>query len=292
MSTRVLDASSVGLMARETLELCTSATVLAAFERSFYLDVGESLIAVLAADFPDGPLNLRVPDLSTVDIAPGQRWTLARDCLRSDDGLIIDLAKARIWRPPDAGIAHLSNGREGLDVLLQDLAAFDLPKDGLIRLALDNAKPETLVERAAAAPLAHLTTTLTKSFRGEPVTFDSAPKIIGLGPGLTPSGDDLIGGALITCHHLGERQTAKLLGEAVNAVADATNRISQAHLAAAAEGYGAAPLHDLLHAVSIPSQRGPRRAALDAVARIGHSSGFDALAGIILTLRAWLTAQA
>ncbi|MEZ5934604.1 MAG: DUF2877 domain-containing protein [Alphaproteobacteria bacterium] len=289
MTTQALDASAVGILAAETLEHATQATVLAVFERSFYLDTGDDLVAVIANDLPDGPLNLRVPGLSAAGIACGQRWTLTPLLLQSGTGLAIDLAKATVWAPDAAPPLDRQALAYGLDILLSNLVTLNLPSDGLIRLALHSATPATPVEQAAAAPLARLTTALGQSFQGESATFDSVEQLIGLGPGLTPSGDDLLAGALITCHHLGEIESAQPLAAAVCAVAAATNRISQAHLQAAARGYVAAPLHDLLHA-SLTTGRRSLRQDLDVAGKIGHSSGLDALAGIILTLRTWLAA--
>jgi hypothetical protein len=63
-----------------------------------------------------------------------------------------------------------------------------------------------------------------------------------------------------------------------------TGDISRAHLSAAAEGLGSAVLHELLNDMlegrseAIPS-------ALAAVATIGHTSGWDTLAGALAVLR-------
>lgn len=62
-----------------------------------------------------------------------------------------------------------------------------------------------------------------------------------------------------------------------------TSPISDAHLAAAAEGIGGASTHAFVDAVL----RGDRQAipaALDAVAKIGHCSGWDSLVGIVMVV--------
>jgi hypothetical protein len=109
-----------------------------------------------------------------------------------------------------------------------------------------------------------------------------ASVLIGLGPGLTPSGDDLIAGVLIALRALARADTAEQLGAwALSLAATRTGTISSAHLAAAAAGEGPEPLHRALAAICAGDEAGLER-AVDAVARIGHCSGWDALAGVAL----------
>jgi hypothetical protein len=106
-----------------------------------------------------------------------------------------------------------------------------------------------------------------------------------MGPGLTPAGDDLIGGALVTLRMLRRHAVASRLGTwALRHAEDGTSRISRAHLACAARGQGGAALHELLHAALCG-----RRNLVAELARIdavGHTSGWDAAAGAVLALRA------
>ncbi|MFN5716397.1 MAG: DUF2877 domain-containing protein, partial [Bradyrhizobium sp.] len=108
--------------------------------------------------------------------------------------------------------------------------------------------------------------------------------LIGLGPGLTPSGDDLIGGALIALAALGRTECRDALWDRCRALLDGTNDISRIHLRAAALGYGAAALHDAIHATMSGERAGFRR-ALTALSAIGHTSGQDAFAGSLIVLR-------
>jgi hypothetical protein len=60
-------------------------------------------------------------------------------------------------------------------------------------------------------------------------------------------------------------------------------------LAAAAEGFGSAALHDL-HAAIVEGSSEAVPEALRAVTAIGHTSGWDALAGVASALRATFAA--
>ena len=117
-------------------------------------------------------------------------------------------------------------------------------------------------------------------------------RLVGLGPGLTPSGDDLLGGILIALQALGRRDAVHMLWPTVSrCVAETENSISAAHLAAAAEGLGSAAVHAVFHDL-VRGNGGALADRLDAIGRIGHTSGWDALAGVVTVLRAWLDSQA
>lgn len=107
---------------------------------------------------------------------------------------------------------------------------------------------------------------------------DEAQMLIGLGPGLTPSGDDYLGGLLIALHALDRRPQAQGLWRWLEPRLARTSAISAAHLAAAAAGEGHEALHGCLEALASRSADWTR--TLDAVASVGHVSGWDALAGI------------
>lgn len=113
--------------------------------------------------------------------------------------------------------------------------------------------------------------------------------LIGLGPGLTPSGDDLLGGAMIALHALGRKEIAAQLARIVLPRARVrTGTVSRAHLACAAGGEGSEALHDAISALSI--EKDERRPGwLDRIDAIGATSGWDALAGVFLVMQAWLS---
>ncbi len=105
-------------------------------------------------------------------------------------------------------------------------------------------------------------------------------ELIGLGPGLTPAGDDFVGGAMIALRAFGNGQLAdRIAAWALPLATERTNRISRAHLECAAAGEGHEALHDLLCFFDEPS--------LQRLARVGHTSGLDAAAGALRALPAY-----
>ncbi len=121
-----------------------------------------------------------------------------------------------------------------------------------------------------------------------PVTLEKriawAETQIGRGPGLTPSGDDQIGGVLLAMHAIGQVREARRLWKAIRPRAlTHTNEISLALLDAAARGLGGEAIHRAINAIF--SGGAGLTSALAEVDRIGHSSGRDTLAGVVAVLQ-------
>lgn len=143
----------------------------------------------------------------------------------------------------------------------------------------DDWQKTVLAETAAAAAV-------LKSWLSVPSGHspgEAARSLLGLGQGLTPTGDDILAGTLVTLRALGRDREAGELADAVEAYgAGATNRISLAHLRAAAAGQGALPFHDVL----VELLRGEENfePCLGRIGAVGHSSGWDILTGIATTV--------
>lgn len=103
--------------------------------------------------------------------------------------------------------------------------------------------------------------------------------LLGLGIGLTPSGDDFLCGFLAGLAWAGawEHPLCVSLRRGISLHLSDTNVISAAFLRCAADGNFSVPLLQFLSAVHHPAALA--RAA-EALARVGHSSGMDSLAGL------------
>jgi hypothetical protein len=117
-------------------------------------------------------------------------------------------------------------------------------------------------------------------------------QIAGAGAGLTPSGDDFLGGAVAALRYYTRSTGDEIFAQSVfdNIAAHAaakSSRFSAFLLAAAARGWVAEPVAGWLDAV----HRGDSVAArqrIPEIACLGHSSGLDTLTGMLLTLAAAL----
>lgn len=179
--------------------------------------------------------------LTTVDVPPGPihaRGALPRRWLAAGDRVTVDIAGATVWRgePP----AHAAGA---LDVLAT------APASALA------GYPSQVAAAVAALDGGDLD--------------GAVDALTGLGPGLTPAGDDALAGILLVA---GDRDAA------IAAAARArTNDIACAFLRWAARGQSIEPVHRLL--------AGGGRPALADLLRFGHSSGADLAFGLRLGLR-------
>jgi hypothetical protein len=108
--------------------------------------------------------------------------------------------------------------------------------------------------------------------------------LIGLGPGLTPAGDDALIGWLAGAALLGADRRCEVLRDAVRACLGRTNDVSRAHLEDALAGEFSEPLAQFANALA-RTPADARRALAD-LAAVGASSGLDAAAGLLAAVEA------
>ncbi|MFI6292260.1 DUF2877 domain-containing protein [Nonomuraea sp. NPDC050790] len=122
----------------------------------------------------------------------------------------------------------------------------------------------------------------------------AAEQLVGLGPGLTPSGDDVLAGLLVTLRHLGAAagaERAVWLADwlAATVTYDARTRttpISATLLHCAARGESCPEVSGVLRALTGHAALEP---ALSRLCRLGHTSGADLAQGVgigLATVRA------
>lgn len=106
--------------------------------------------------------------------------------------------------------------------------------------------------------------------------------LIGAGPGLTPAGDDLLAGALVTARATGDARTTAWARATRRALAgNRTTAVSAAMLHHALDGYATTELADFLRAVCLGDDTTP---SLDRLLAVGHTSGTALAAGVLHTL--------
>jgi hypothetical protein len=283
-----------GAIAREVLTEEGEVRVVAAFERTVYLACPRGIVCLGMAGLGAGPINAEV----ALDARQG--WIDAGVMLDEEGqsagskvgigDLVIDVTSGTTWLPPPFPTLDASTVSRGL-ARLHAVAQDRLPDQGLAGLVLlrDPGASRSAIHRAAAGPIAALRQSLPDAMRKDAWTapaLRAATLLVGLGPGFTPSGDDLLGGLMLALTAAGREGLRDALWHALEHELDhLTTPPSAMHLSAAADGMGSEPVHLLVNDVSsggTPALGG----RLDTVARIGHTSGWDALAGIVLGLEA------
>lgn len=102
--------------------------------------------------------------------------------------------------------------------------------------------------------------------------------VLGLGPGLTPSGDDVAAGVVLASGALGLPGAAAVAREVAAAAPTRTNAVSAGLLSEAAAGRAAAVV---VRAVDALVGRAPVEPSLRALLSLGHHSGADLASGML-----------
>lgn len=280
--------AEVGLLAHQTLRNGGAGQVVAVFERCFYAVLDDHWVCVGSKELGSGPLHVLCKNWRPHRVIRGSKAAVIGTVLYVDDEPFASCDAASVWMPERAPKWVLSGLRVGLAVA-DEFWSKTPAEEGLA--ALGRAEPLLESPRlitAAEPGVSALVRVIDGGLQGCPPTLEDCaqlPKLIGLGPGLTPSGDDLLGGTLIALAAFGFLDARNMLWDGCRQHLDRTNEISRAHLGAAALGCGAAALHTAIHATmnGRVDLIGP---ALSAVSAIGHTSGRDAFAGALIVLRA------
>ena len=278
--------------------------VMAVFRRSFYVENETGGLACLGPpSLGAGPLNAisALPggvEWEASGLVPGARARRDGDALVVGGRFAFTFAGALAWRPVPPSASWTAKDLErGLDALAAR-ARRVAPADSLGSLIPGLAGRQGAAGEGefTGSPFLRAASTATGALRawlewalgadgleeGEDARrLRGTAGLIGLGPGLTPSGDDFVGGAMIALRAFDQDGAAdRLAAWALPLARTRTGAISYAHLACAAEGEGAAALHETLAALGTPGAPG-LAGHLGAIDAIGHTSGWDALAGAV-----------
>lgn len=246
---------------------------------------GGRLVSILATAHGGLPnaIEVRPSDAPSLRrIRPGSGVRVGADTIELEAGLVVRLTGAAAWDPRLAAIAPVQPGlRERLAVA---------------RVAVRGAGPGGLDGQSPFAPTAApWLDWLRRGLRlgteaGRTQATEAGCRLIGLGPGLTPSGDDLLVGltaALTATAHPWARTLALAWAGAAPSATTPVAAAFHGHAAAAeyAELVGAT-LRAIL--VGQPDEVAGR---VREAAGWGASSGRDLLAGLLLGLEAGLDPQ-
>jgi len=223
--------------------------------------------------------HLRLPSL-TIDLRPASLWTCNLPALRTDlTNPKVNAAWQTVWRALNARQIQ-TNADIVAEHLLNDAQETALRRSPLARIAA-----AALRELSASASQLHPT-----------AAAPALNALIGLGAGLTPSGDDLLVGFLagLWCTVMSDRERltfVSALGETVIALAPRTNDISRTYLIHAARGKISSRLKDLAESLS-RGEEAPRLLPIaEAAMQVGHTSGMDAVTGLLIAMKTGINAQ-
>jgi Protein of unknown function (DUF2877) len=214
----------------------------------------------------------------------------------SGPGVMVDLSSAAVWRCElSACLTDLSDDRTVgiLFDLRTTLSEPDAPPGGFAPLILGNDESASLLDRAMQRRLERALPVLAAAIDRFDAdrAVDALALLVGLGPGLTPSGDDFIVGLLAA---LWTRYDCRVLiaklHEPLARLAATSHPISRQFLLDALDGEFSEPLSDMAVAFSACDREGAAMAVRRAM-RIGHTSGSDALTGFLFGLQPALVGE-
>ena len=246
----------MGLGAAEAVGQPGAGRVIAVFRHACYLRFGGHVLALTTPKVPIGPVHLR-SSVSPGTCVVGASVVVADGCLRAGDQRL-SLTGAGIWRGPlpgpDAVTAHPH--------LIEQVLGAPSSRSALHQPIY---RPRLQAARAAVA-------------EGD---LAAACRLLGgLGPGLTPSGDDALAGLLLAAR-LRSPATEDHLVRLARGVD--SHQISRSFLLWAARGQSLEPVHRCLMALGAGDARAASAAAAD-LAAWGHTSGADLMLGLHLGL--------
>ena len=179
----------------------------------------------------------------------------------------------------------------GLACMAHELATWlcrHTPRRGLtpLLLALEHG-PLSLSATSAAAYAVLAPLCVGRQELSVATLLSLVKALVGLGEGLTPSGDDFLVGLLAVLHVTGSLSCSTALQvheQCCECIRLGTSQLSGEFLRCAFAGHFAEPLVMLVRALCAPeSDAWPAHAT--TLAAVGHSSGVDAMVGIALGCR-------
>jgi len=287
--------TQVGDFASRCLQPGQQGSVLASFSSAVYLVTEDGGLFWLAGDVT--PMHRRATLINGPLSKPakGAEFVVVGDQLRIDSMTIVGVTEPTLWQAPAINpidrpnpdlltkrihsfIARLNlSGAKGFGVLIPSIQS--LFRQGSPDPRLESADP---VLQYASKFIQGLSVAYRQG-NATQISQNTKP-LIGLGFGLTPSGDDFLGGLLFAIHSLKAAYPHSDFSDLdipLEPYCSRTNLISFSILDDLARGHGPEPLHQLIN--GLLSAEPPKTMDLFAsqLTLIGASTGWDLLAGFL-----------
>jgi hypothetical protein len=280
-------AHSISHRAAAILRPGVTGRVLASFRSvcDLVTDRGD-VVALVWGGLGNGPLNVVLDRELGTALPAGAQFAVADHSL-TVGGVEIDLSRAARWEARPDWAALRSRRREiGAAAQAARRSMAELSEQRLLK----QAGPAVCVAAAAFQQVWRRDDRTTLQF--------AICNLCGLGPGLTPAGDDWLAGWLLGLHLTGDlRSLADLEGLIAEIAPTRTTTLSRAFLAVAAAGEADESWHDLLDALAgeLANQRIVSASlasqdrvslAFHAILQHGATSGAAMLAGFFAGIEA------
>ena len=271
-----LQASSIGSLAAKAIQSPDfRATVTNSFTNSFYLKTMNGDIIFFTSNPTRSPITVNLAS-SDSNIHPLQQFTTNAEHIESE-GVLIRIKNAKIFHQQTINPHELNQPphfARTLEIGSFILGIMDTSKSGLDEGTLTNERISKFI-RSAILPLRF------KSAHDE--FCEQAPRLIGLGSGFTPSGDDFLGGFLATYNTFATSLKRQQIVLSFDSFETKTNWISAKLLECMQLGILDEEVARLIRSATCVDED-QFIFSLESLASRGHTSGIDIIAGVILAL--------
>lgn len=269
-------------------------TVLAVLSDVAYLRTASLEILWLASDGASMHRRCLKVGIPLPRLKAGAPFSVEPCLLKIGPGVVLDSATASLWQPPQISPSEVVRLAE-IPGRIRDLAS---SLDSAQALGFGRFIPEIVHGESESV-----------TAMGDPVLIRAKPAVlgiadafrkgdrqraarcgdalVGLGAGLTPSGDDFLGGLLFAANALlTAYPSLRLLYAAlsVEAYRARTHPISFALIDDHAKGHAIAPLHVIVNGILTGASIECIHPAVLQLVQVGHSTGWDMLAGLFAGL--------
>jgi len=297
---RFVNAIFIGPAAHDALEQGATGKVHSIFKRIFNVLINGKLVGIARGGVARSPINVitDIPpskNISSLGLRKGMQVRRIGDQILVGNVLEISLKSVELWQPRTrvGGCIDLELVGRNLE-LAKQLTVGKGGKEGMGQLVLHvneiayGVMPHVSdSNQVVEAALPHIVN-LAKSVRAGNVrgVQQSAQKLIGLGPGLTPSADDALAGFMVArwwvINSLGEAlDHVRGMNEAIIGQMGGTTLISQQLLEHAASGETNEAVEKLLESILV-GKASDVKAGVESVLNIGETSGIDTVVGILV----------
>lgn len=254
----------------------------------------DRLITLLVSDHYELPQGIRITakDAPLQELRVDLKAAARGGILRFESfPLTVDLRRAAVWK---CRVRELAADMHSPAVIEAWSSAWDMLTEGQ-RLEHSDViagdlfqlnAGSRLCQRLSRPVLQLVTSTAQFDLQG---SIRSVEKMIGLGPGVTPSGDDILIGFLAGLWSTAGQNQDMLtfldsFGHQLMQCAKQTSEISRTYLFHAARGQFSSSLSQLAGAIA---KGDPIEQKMEEAMRIGHSSGMDTVTGLLIGLCVW-----
>jgi hypothetical protein len=293
-------AAEIGMVARDFLSQPRPARVMGKTSRGIFLHLPPEQLSFLSLETFRGPLTVnltiqspgaytesleRIQIGSSVKVIPGQLHF-------PEAAVTIFTSQALRWQTPEPALAAAlpyAQRQGSLSAVSGRLLALRSPGllGGLLPSILSSADFFDLSQTSPGSLLARLGQTLRAGQLAD--LTEALDPLLGLGGGLTPSGDDLTCGFLLALNRWGDVLAPGIprseLNQSIRSLAYRKTTLLSANLIdCASQGHGDERLLQALDGIMTGAPEADACASL--LAQWGNTSGLDALVGMALAINA------